>query len=80
MRRQGELVWDVSKALVKLGGRGMKGRWSSRWTHGDDGCATNFVRSFVLSLSHEKLVRTKDRKNSYRNLNLKPNRSVFSMN
>jgi hypothetical protein len=63
--RQGELVWDVSKALVKLGGRAMKGRRSSRWTRGGDGCATNFVRSFVLSLSREKLVRTKDRKNSY---------------
>jgi hypothetical protein len=29
MGKQGELVWDVLKAVVKFGGRAMMGRWSS---------------------------------------------------
>jgi hypothetical protein len=41
------------------------GRPSSRLWRGGDGCATKFVPSFVLGLSREKLVRTKDRINSY---------------
>jgi hypothetical protein len=56
----------VLKAVMKFGGRAMMGRWSSRWMRGGDWSATNnFVRSFVLSLSGEKLVRTKDQINSY---------------
>jgi hypothetical protein len=63
--KQGELDWDASKAVMKFGGRAMMGRRSSKCTGGGGGSATNFVRSFVLSLSREKLVRTKDRINSY---------------
>jgi hypothetical protein len=65
--KQGKLVlWDVSKALVKLGSSwAMMGRPWLRWMRGGDGWATNFVRSFVLSLSRENLVRTKDQINLY---------------
>jgi hypothetical protein len=62
--KQGELVRDVSKAVVMFGGRAIMGRQSSNCTRQGDGSATNFVWSFVLSLSREKLVRTKDRINS----------------
>jgi hypothetical protein len=63
--KEEEIVWDVSKAAVKFGGRATMGRPSSRLWRGGDGCATKFVPSFVLGLSREKLVRTKDRINSY---------------
>jgi hypothetical protein len=63
--KQGELDCDVSKAVLKFGGRAMMGRRSSMCVRGGDGCATNFVRSFVLSLSRENLEKTKDRINSY---------------
>jgi hypothetical protein len=63
--KQGELVYDVSKEVVKFGGQAMMGRRSSKCARGGDGSATNFVRSFVLSLSRENQEKTKDRINSY---------------
>jgi hypothetical protein len=63
--KQGELVSvrDVSKVVLKFVGWAMMGRRSSECTRGGDGFATNFVLSFVLSLSRENQEKTKDRIN-----------------
>jgi hypothetical protein len=56
----GEAGRAVPKAVVKFGGRALMGRCGL----GGDGSATNFVQSFVFSLSLENQEKIKDGINS----------------